>query len=218
MGRALTAEALGTMLLVAGVVGSGIMAERLTQDVALQLLCNTVATGAILTVLILVFAPVSGAHFNPAVSLAFLMRGEIAPGRAALYALVQCIGGVAGTVLAHLMFALPALAEGIKVRAGPNLWLAEFVATGGLLLTIFGCDRHGEGRVAPAVGLYIGAAYWFTASTSFANPAVTLARAFTPTFSGIQPQDVPFFVAAQFGAALLLTHSISWIFRKTPSR
>jgi len=216
MGRALTAEAIGTMLLVAGVVGSGIMAERLTQDVALQLLCNTVATGAILTVLILVFAPVSGAHFNPAVSLAFALRREIAPGRAGAYAVVQCLGGAAGTVLAHLMFGLPALAEGIKVRTGPNLWLAEFVATGGLLLTIFGNDRHGEGRVAPAVGLYIAAAYWFTASTSFANPAVTLARALTGSFSGIRPEDALFFILAQLAAAVLLTHSISWIFRASP--
>lgn len=215
IGRALTAEALGTMLLVMGVVGSGIMAERLTGDLALQLLCNTVATGAILTVLILVFAPVSGAHFNPAVSLAFALKREIAPGRAALYALVQCLGGIAGTVLAHLMFALPALAEGIKARTGANLWLAEFVATGGLLLTIFGCDRHGEGQVAPAVGLYITAAYWFTASTSFANPAVTIARSLTTTFAGIRPWDVPGFVAAQLAGTIAALVLMRMLVRKS---
>jgi glycerol uptake facilitator-like aquaporin len=212
--RPLVAEALGTLLLVAGVVGSGIMAQRLTHDVALELLCNTLATGALLTVLILIFAPISGAQFNPAVTLALKLRGEISAKRALFFVIAQLSGGVAGTLLAHLMFALPVLATGTTVRTGLAQWLAELVATAGLLLTIFGCRGQGPRVVAPAVGLYISAAYWFTSSTSFANPAVTLARALTPSFAGIRPYDVPGFVLAQCLAALLVVPVANWLFAK----
>jgi glycerol uptake facilitator-like aquaporin len=215
--RRAIAEALGTLLLVAGVVGSGIMAQRLTQDIALALLCNAIATGALLTVLILIFAPVSGAHFNPAVTLALCARGEIAVRDAVLYAAMQIAGGVAGTLLAHAMFALPLLAAGTIIRSGGGQWLAEAVATFGLVLTIFGCRAGGHRVVAGAVGLYITAAYWFTASTSFANPAVTLARALTPSFAGIRPWDVPMFIAVQLAAAVLATAFARWLF-EAPSR
>jgi glycerol uptake facilitator-like aquaporin len=210
--RRAVAEALGTLLLVAGVVGSGIMAQRLTQDIALALLCNAIATGALLTVLILIFAPVSGAHFNPAVTLALCARREIPLGDALLYAVAQIAGGVAGTLLAHAMFALPLLALGTTARGGSGPWLAEGVATFGLVLTIFGCRAGGHRVVAGAVGLYITAAYWFTASTSFANPAVTLARALTPTFAGIRPDDAPMFIALQLAASLLAAAFARWLF------
>ena len=200
------------MLLVAGVVGSGIMAQRLTHDGALTLLCNTLATGALLTVLILIFTPLSGAQFNPAVTLALLLRGEIAALRALLVVAAQIVGGITGTFLAHLMFAIPVLATGTTVRTGPAQWLAEAVATSGLLLTIFGCRGQGARVVAPAVGLYIAAAYWFTSSTSFANPAVTLARALTPSFAGIRPGDAPGFVLAQCFAALVVAPAAKWLF------
>jgi glycerol uptake facilitator-like aquaporin len=212
--RPLAAEAIGTMLLVAGVVGSGIMAQRLTHDTALALMCNTVATGAILAVLILVFAPLSGAHFNPAVSLAFALRRRIAPRRAAFYVLAQTGGAVAGTVLAHMMFGLAIIGEGATVRSGGAIWLAEGVATTGLLLTIFGTETQGAPVSAAAVGLYIAAAYWFTASTSFANPAVTVARALTPSFAGIRPVDAPFFVGVELAAAILATPFLAWLFRR----
>ncbi|HXC54761.1 MAG TPA: MIP/aquaporin family protein [Rhizomicrobium sp.] len=210
--RALVAEALGTGLLVAGVVGSGIMARDLTHDAALALLCNALATGAILTVLILALAPVSGAHFNPAVTLAFALRSELPWKRAALYSAAQFAGGIAGTWLAHAMFALPVLALGTTSRGGPSLWLSECVATSGLLLAIFASRERGERVVAPIVGLYIAAAYWFTASTAFANPAVTLARALTPTFSGIRPLDAPLFVMAQLIAVPLAAFGAAWLF------
>jgi len=213
--RPLVAEALGTLLLVAGVVGSGIMAQRLPHDVAMQLLCNTLATGALLTVLILIFAPISGAQFNPAVTLALSLRREISTTRALLTVIAQLSGGIAGTFLAHLMFALPMLAAGTTVRTGPAQWLAEMVATAGLLLTIFGCRGQGARVVAPAVGLYIAAAYWFTSSTSFANPAVTLARALTPSFAGIRPYDVPGFVLAQCVATLIVVPLAKWLFAKS---
>jgi glycerol uptake facilitator-like aquaporin len=212
--RPLIAEAVGTLLLVAGVVGSGIMASRLTHDVGLALLCNAAATGAILFVLIEIFAPVSGAHFNPAVTLAFALRKTISPQKAVLYGLAQALGGICGTWLAHAMFGLSILAVGVTVRTGPALWLAEAVATAGLLLTIFGSAGRSQTVTAAAVGLYIAAAYWFTASTSFANPAVTLARALTPTFSGIRPVDAPFFALAQFAAALGITPFLAWFFRR----
>jgi glycerol uptake facilitator-like aquaporin len=210
--RPLAAEAIGTMLLVAGVVGSGIMAQRLTHDVALVLLCNTLATGAILTVLILIFAPLSGAQFNPAVTLALLLRGEVTATRALLIVVAQVLGGMTGTFLAHLMFAMPVLATGTTVRTGAAQWLAEAVATSGLLLTILGCRGQGARVVAPAAGLYIAAAYWFTSSTSFANPAVTLARALTPSFAGIRPCDAPGFVLAQCFAALVVAPAAKWLF------
>ena len=210
--RRLTAEGLGTLLLVAGVVGSGIMAASLTHDTALALLCNAIATGALLTVLILIFAPISGAQFNPAVTLALLARREIGMIDAGLYVIAQIVGGVLGTLLAHAMFSLPLFAAGTTARTGLGQWLAEGVATFGLLLTIFGCRAAGYRIVAGAVGLYIAAAYWFTASTSFANPAVTLARAFTPTFAGIRPADIPLFIAVQLVAAVLAAFFARWLF------
>lgn len=199
--RRLMAEALGTMLLVTAVVGSGIMAERLTQDVALALLCNTIPTGAILYVLITVLGPISGAHFNPAVTLAFLMQGEIGPRTGAAYVLVQVAAGVAGTFLAHAMFEMPILQLSLTVRVGAAQWLAEVVAAFGLVFIILAGVRLNPRAIPMLVGLYITAAYWFTASTSFANPAVAVARGFTDTFSGIRPGDVPGFVIAElFGA------------------
>lgn len=205
-------EALGTLLLVVGVVGSGIMAQHLTNDGALALLCNTLATAAILAVLILMFAPVSGAQFNPAVSLALLVRGEISASRALLSGAAQIFGGIGGTIVAHAMFALPLFATGTSVRTGLGQLLGEAVATGGLLLTIFGCRQRGDVALAGAVGLYIGAAYWFTASTSFANPAVTIARAFTPSFAGIRPVDAVLFVVVQLAVAPVVAIVSRWLF------
>jgi glycerol uptake facilitator-like aquaporin len=197
------AETLGTALLLATVVGSGIMAERLAGgNDALALLCNSLATGAILVVIILIFGPVSGAHFNPAVSLAFAMRGELAWRMAVLYIACQVAGGVLGAWSTHVMFDLPVFQLSLKVRSGFGLWFAEAVAAFGLLLAIFGCVARAPSAVPYAVGLYITAAYWFTASTSFANPAVTVARALTDTFSGIAPAGVAAFVAAQLFGAL----------------
>jgi glycerol uptake facilitator-like aquaporin len=208
--RRLAAEALGTACLLAAVVGSGIMGERLAGgNVALALLGNTLATGAILMVLILVFGPISGAHFNPAVTLAFLLRGEIGRREAALYAAVQVLAGLAGVALAHAMFEVPLWLPSPNERSGPSQWLSEFTATFGLIATILGCLRFRPQAVPYAVGLFISAGYWFTASTSFANPAVTLARALTPTFAGIRPLDAPGFIVAQFLAAALCC----WLFR-----
>ena len=203
--RRLAAEFAGTAMLLAVVVGSGIMGEALAGgNTAIALLGNTIATGAILVVLILVLGPVSGAHFNPAVTAAFLMRREIGPGEAALYILVQAAGGLLGVAIAHIMFEQPALffASG-KERSGFAQAFSEGVAAFGLVLVILLCLKARSEAVAWAVGLYITAGYWFTASTSFANPAVTAARAFTDTFSGIRPVDAPAFILAQFvGAAL----------------
>jgi glycerol uptake facilitator-like aquaporin len=210
--RALVAEGLGTGLLVATVVGSGIMAERLAGgNLAIALLGNTLPTGAILVVLILMLGPVSGAHFNPAVTLVMLLRRDIAAGAAAGYVLAQIAGGIAGTACAHLMFELPALMAGATTRAGPSQWLAELVATFGLIASILACMRHRAEAVPWAVGLYITAAYWFTASTSFANPAVTIARSLTDSFSGIRPQDAPAFIAAQLAGAVLATWLMAWL-------
>ena len=198
LSRRLLAEGLGTAMLVATVVGSGIMAERLAGgNQAVALLGNTIPTGAILVVIITIFGPVSGAHFNPAVTLVFATRGETPWGEVLPYVIVQFIGGIAGTVLAHLMFDLAPLAVGIKPRSGPSQWLAEAVATFSLILTILGGLRYAPAAIPWLVGLVITAAYWFTASTSFANPAVTLARGFTATFSGIALDHVPAFIAAQ---------------------
>lgn len=202
-GRALVAEGLGTLLLVACVVGSGIMADRLTDDVALALLANTLATGAVLVVLITILGPVSGAHLNPAVTLIFAMRGEIGRADAAFYACAQVAGAVLGALLAHAMFALPLLQVATTVRSGSAQFLSEAVATFGLVLTILLGRQARATPVAILVGLYIAAAYWFTASTSFANPAVAAARAITDTFSGIRPADVPLFVVAQCLGAVL---------------
>lgn len=192
-----TAEALGTAMLLAAVVGSGIMAERLTADDALRLLCNTLATGATLFVVIVLFAPISGAHFNPAVTLVSLLQRSIAPRTAVSYLIAQLIGAILGVWLAHAMFGEAVFAVGVKARAGTGQWLSEAVATFGLVLTIAGTMDRSRETVAASVALYIVAAYWFTASTSFANPAVTLARSLTPTFSGITPFDAPAFIAAQ---------------------
>ena len=195
----LFAEFLGTAFLLATVVGSGIMAEKLSGgNVALALLGNTLPTGAILVVLILIFGPVSGAHFNPAVSLAFATRGELSWRDAALYCAVQLCGAVLGVLAAHLMFDLQVLQVSAKARSGLGQWFSEYVAAFGLALTIFGCIACARSAVAYAVGLYITAAYWFTASTSFANPAVTIARSFSNTFAGIAPSGVLPFILAQF--------------------
>jgi glycerol uptake facilitator-like aquaporin len=210
----LGAEFLGTMLLVTAVVGSGIMAERLTGDAALALLANTIATAAVLVVLITIFGPVSGAHFNPAVSLVFAVRRELPAALFALYVAVQLLGGIAGTALAHLMFELAPLVPGVKARTGAAQWLAESVATFSLLIAILGGIRYRPEAVPWLVGLVIAAAYWFTASTSFANPAVTLARGFTDTFSNIAPGDIPAFVAAQFAGALLAAGAARVLFAK----
>ncbi len=202
--RRAAAEALGTAFLLAAVVGSGIMAQQLAGgNAALALLCNALPTGAMLTVLILVFGPVSGAHFNPAVSLAFLLRGELDARPAAVYVACQVAGAIAGVLAAHLMFELPLWQFSQTVRTGPGQWFAEAVATFGLLLTIFGCLAGPRGATPYAVGLYITAAYWFTASTSFANPAVTVARSLSDTFAGIAPAGAPAFVAAQLVGAWL---------------
>jgi glycerol uptake facilitator-like aquaporin len=212
LARCCVAEGLGTAFLLAGVVGSGIMAANLAGgNGALALLCNTLPTGAILTVLILTFGPASGAHFNPAVSIAFALRGELAPRTAAIYIAVQVIGAVIGVWTAHLMFELPLWQISGTARAGSGQWLAEAVATFGLLLTILGCGARTPSAVPYAVGLYITSAYWFTASTSFANPAVTIARALSNTYAGIDPSGVPAFILAQIFGALLALALASWM-------
>ena len=209
--RRLVAEGLGTAVLVATVVGSGIMATTLTQDTGLQLLANTLPTGAILVVLISCLGPISGAHFNPAVSLVFVMRAELHKSDALLYAMAQIGGGIAGTCLAHLMFDLPIMTASTHIRAGHAQWLSEGVATFGLVLTILAGLRFQSHAISWLVGLYITAAYWFTASTSFANPAVTIARAFTNSFSGIRPDDVGGFVIVQCVAALAAWRLMDWL-------
>jgi glycerol uptake facilitator-like aquaporin len=211
--RPLLAEVLGTSLLLATIVGSGIMAERLSGgNQALALLCNSTATGAILVVLISVFGQVSGAHLNPAVTLAFAIKREIGPGLAAGYVLAQLIGAVLGTWVAHVMFDENVLQISTKARSGSGLWFSEAVATFGLILTIFGTQRWKTAMVPVTVGLYIASAYWFTASTSFANPAVTIARSITNTFAGIQPLHAPAFVVAQLLGALAGTLLCSLLF------
>jgi len=208
----LLAEALGTAFLLATVIGSGIMGAKLAGgNVALALLGNTLPTGAILVVLILIFGPVSGAHFNPAVTVAFSLRGEIARTDALQYVAAQLVGAIVGVWAAHFMFELPIWQLSTTVRSGPGQWFAEFVATFGLLLTIFGCASVSRSATAYAVGLYIIAAYWFTASTSFANPAVTIARGLSDTFAGIAPTNVVTFICFQFlgaGAALLAASAL----------
>lgn len=197
-----TAEALGTAMLLTAVVGSGIMAERLTNDEALRLLCNTLATGAVLFVAIVLFAPISGAHFNPAVTLASVLQRSSAPWTALSYLVAQVLGAILGVWLAHAMFGEPVFALGVKARTGASQFLSEAVATYGLVLTIAGTAHRSRETIAASVALYIVAAYWFTASTSFANPAVTLARSLTPTFAGIAPADAPAFIAAQLLGAV----------------
>ncbi len=210
--RRLVAEALGTAALLATVVGSGIMGETLSGgNVAIALLANAIATGAILVVLILVLGPVSGAHFNPAVTLAFLLRREIPPSDAALYVSVQVAGGILGVFAAHAMFDIAILQSSATARTGGGQWFAEVIATFGLVATILGAVRFRPEAVAYAVGLYITAGYWFTASTSFANPAVTVARALTDTFSGIMPAHAPGFIVAQLIGAALATGVFAWL-------
>lgn len=214
LGRRLLAEALGTALLVATVVGSGIMATNLTRDVAIQLLANAIPTGAILVVLVTIFGPVSGAHFNPAVSLVFALRRELPAADLAPYAFAQGLGGIAGTAIAHLMFGLAPLEIGTNPRTGPPLWFAEIVATFTLVLAILGTLRAKPDAVPIVVGLTITAAYWFTASTSFANPAVTLARAFTNSFAGIALQDAPMYALMQILGALAGLAVAAVLFRR----
>jgi glycerol uptake facilitator-like aquaporin len=201
--RAIAAEALGSFLLFATVIGSGIMAERLAGgNVAVALLGNTLATGAILFVLITMLGPVSGAHLNPAVTLIMRLRGHVATGTALAYAAAQLAGGVVGVWAAHLMFSVPVLQLSGKVRGGPGQWLGEGIATFGLVLTILGTAKARPRAVPASVALYITAAYWFTSSTSFANPAITLARSLSDSFAGIAPASVPGFVAAQLAGAI----------------
>jgi len=203
LSRRLAAETLGTAFLLAAVVGSGIMAQRLSGgNDALALLGNTLPTGAMLVVLILIFGPISGAHFNPAVSIAFALRRNLPWRDTTFYIAAQIVGGVIGVWIAHLMFELPVWQVSLHVRSGAGQWLAEFIATFGLVLTIFGCVAKAPSAVPFAVGLYITSAYWFTASTSFANPAVTIARALSDTFAGIAPSGVAAFIAAQIAGAL----------------
>ncbi|MCB1389609.1 MAG: aquaporin [Rhodobacteraceae bacterium] len=215
--RRLTAEALGTLLLVAAVVGSGIMAQTLTTDTGIALLANTAATVAVLWVLITVLGPVSGAQFNPVVTLVLALRHEIAPVAALAFVGVQLAGGMAGTLIAHAMFDLPLWQVSTHVRSGVPQMLAEGVATFGLVLSILGARRAGA-SVAAAVALWIAAAYWFTASTSFANPAVALARAVTDTFSGIRPVDLPGFWVAQVVGALTGMALGGWLFQDSARR
>ena len=206
LARRAVAEFLGTGFLVAAVVGSGIMGERLAAgNVAIALLANIVATGAALVALILTFGPISGAHFNPVVTLTDAWEGGIPWGETLPYVLAQIVGGVSGAIGAHLMFGLSVVSFSQHERSGPAEWFSEFVATFGLLSVIWGCSRLRSNAVPFAVGAYITAAYWFTASTSFANPAVTIARCLSDTFAGIRPVDVPWFVFAQFLGGLAAT-------------
>ncbi len=213
MTRRLAAEALGTLILVMAVIGSGIMAETLAGgNQAVALLCNTIATGAVLYVIITIFVPVSGAHFNPAVSLVMALRGDLAWRTALLYVAVQIVGGCLGAALAHLMFGLDLVQLGTKARHGLGQWAGEFIATFGLIGTILGCVRFRPKALAAAVGLYITSAYWFTASTSFANPAVTIARSLSDTFAGIAPADAPGFIASELLGALAAAWLFGWLF------
>lgn len=217
LARRVTAEFLGTCFLVAAVIGSGIMAERLAAgNIAIALLANTIATGAVLVALILTFGPISGAHFNPAVTLADATQHGIAWRDVPAYLLAQCFGGIAGAIVAHLMFGLHWYSLSTHQRSGSSQILSEFVATFGLLSVIWGCSRVKRGVVPFAVGCYIVAGYWFTASTSFANPAVTIARALSNTFAGIRPADAPAFIAAQFTGALAATYLFQWLVPNLP--
>lgn len=210
--RRLLAEWLGTFFLLATVVGSGIMAQRLADgNMAIALLGNTIPTGAILVVLITIFGPISGAHFNPAVTLCFALRREIAAKEASLYVLAQVFGGIVGVLIAHIMFDHTLIDPSTTVRTGTGQWVGEFVATFGLVGTILACLWARPTAVPMAVGLYITAAYWFTSSTSFANPAVTIARGFSDTFAGIAPANVAAFIVVQLGAAVIATYFFGWL-------
>ncbi|NEQ50125.1 MAG: aquaporin family protein [Leptolyngbya sp. SIO3F4] len=216
--RRLVAEGLGTFTLLATVVGSGIMAERLAGgNIAIALLGNTIPTGAILVVLILVFESISGAHFNPAVTLVFMLRREISVRESLLFVMAQVIGGIAGVFVAHIMFGNPLIDFSATMRTGLGQWVGEFVATFGLIGTILGCVKARPEAVPYAVGLYITAAYWFTSSTSFANPAVTIARGFSDTFAGIHPANVVAFVTVQLLAAVLANTFFRWLLNENGS-
>ena len=217
LSRRMVAEGLGTAMLVATVVGSGVMATSLTQDVGLALLGNTLATGAILVVLITILGPVSGAHFNPAVSMVFAMSRSLPMRELGGYVLAQIVGGVIGTIAAHLMFGLPLIELSSKVRTGGAQWFSEGVATFGLVAVILAGIRFEQRAVPWLVGLYITAAYWFTASTSFANPAVALARSLTNTFSGIRPIDLPGFWIAEIAGAMLALLLFTWLLQPSTS-
>jgi glycerol uptake facilitator-like aquaporin len=217
LARRLAAEALGTALLLAVVIGSGIMGERLSAgNDGIALLANTLATGAGLVVLITIFAPVSGAHFNPAVTLVMLLRREIGPRHALAYVAVQVAAALVGAFAAHAMFDLPVLQTSLKLRDGPALAFSEALATFGLIATILGTLRFRPDMVAACVGLYITAAYWFTASTSFANPAVTIARSLSDTFAGIAPASAPAFIGGQIIGALAAWAVFSWLLKEEP--
>jgi glycerol uptake facilitator-like aquaporin len=215
----LAAEAIGTFFLVMAVVGSGIMAETLAGgNVALALLCNTLATAAVLVVIITIFISVSGAHFNPAVTLVMWLRGGIGRGPALGYVAAQIVGGCLGAIVAHLMFGLEPVQLSGTARNGFGQWLGEFIATFGLIATILGCVRFRPEAIPTAVGLYIGSAYWFTSSTSFANPAVTIARALSDTFAGIAPADAPAFIAAEVIGAVAAAYLFGWLFADTKAQ
>lgn len=212
--RKLIAEALGTAFLVMAVVGSGIMGEQLAGgNAAIALLANTIATGAALVVLIFIFAPISGAHFNPIVSLSFTLQGKMRWSELLAYIAIQVAGGIAGTIMVHIMFDLPLVTLSTHERTGLGMWTGEIVASFGLLATILGCLRNRPDAIPYAVGLYITSAYWFTSSTSFANPAVTIARSLTDTFSSIQPIDVGGFIFAQVLGSLLATYLLHWFWK-----
>jgi glycerol uptake facilitator-like aquaporin len=219
LARRLVAEALGTALLIIAVIGSGIMASRLSpNDIGLELLENAAATAGALVGLILMFGAVSGAHFNPAVTLVDRLLGSISTRDTVFYAVAQTIGGFLGTIVANLMFSLPAVKLSTHTRSSGALWLSEVVATIGLLLVIHGCVRTGRAAVVPfAVGLWIGGAYWFTSSTSFANPAVTIARMFSDTFAGIKPSSAPMFILMQIVGALCAYGLIRFLYPLSPS-
>ena len=211
--RKLAAEALGTALLLIGVVGSGIMAQTLTDDIALALLANAIATGCTLYFIITVLGPISGAHFNPVVTLAFALKGDHPWPLAAAYIPVQIIGGIAGVWLCHVMFDLDIIQASTTARTGVNQWLSEVFATFGLLFVIFGGLRSRPDAVPTLVALYITGAYWFTSSTSFANPAVTIARGFSDTFAGIDPAHIAGFIVAQLIGLVLTLPLLAWLFR-----
>ncbi|SLN50492.1 Aquaporin Z [Roseovarius albus] len=213
--RRLAAETLGTAMLVGTVVGSGIMADMLSDDVAVSLMGNTIPTGAILVVLITMLGPISGAHFNPAVTVAFTLRREISVAEAVPYIAAQIIGGILGSIVAHGMFGLDLIQTSQTIRTGPPQWFAEVVATFGLVGTILAGIKFRVEAVPMLVGLYITAAYWFTASTSFANPAVAIARSFTDTFAGIRPVDLPGFVTAELIGAVIATLFFGWLLQDT---
>lgn len=218
LSRRATAEFIGTLLLVCTVVGSGIMAETLTKDMALALLANSLATGCVLVVLVSLLGNISGAHFNPAVSLIFATRRELPLLEAGLYVVAQVTGGIAGTATAHMMFSLPLFTFSARARTGDAQWFSEGIAAFGLVFVILIGLRTARDSLAWLVGLYIAAAYWFTASTSFANPAVAVARSLTNTFSGIRPLDVPAFIVAEIVGALAALALASWLLRGRADR